>query len=272
MTRQQQSEICEILIEFMKAKSRFDEEYKSWESGGRFDFNAMDDLENKLYNLKNKTHLALRDNTEDNNGFIQKADLFDLIVGSIFHEALHLKEYIYTLRSYAPRYTSFADRQKKGRLNDYADDFLKHSMEIVREAETNLPKKAYEVNNLFEDGQLLLEEIIKKYRRNSRIIRTIFTSRDVVEKIYGEGGLASLYEKIYKNGPAEGYLRVGASFMKDGFYDAAISAFESAARILGTDEDENPVRGELLKKCQQLQKNQPSLGKKAGQLIAMVSA
>ncbi len=272
MAIDKQAEICEIIIGFMKAKVSFDSAFELWQSGGSFDFSVMDKLETKLYSLKDKTHLALRDSSDENSGWIQKADLFDLIIGSIFHEALHLKEYIYTLRSYAPRYSAFTNRKKGGRVDLYTDDFLKTSMDIVNEAKTNLPRKAYEVKKLFEDGLLLLEDIIKKYRNNSRVIRTLFTLSEIVDRVYGSGGLNLLYSRVYKNGPAEGYLRVGSCFMKDGFHNASLEAFEKAAEILEQGDEKNSLNGELLKKCRQLQKTHPSLQEKAEKLISKISS
>ncbi len=272
MAFDRQGEICEILTGFLKAKVRFDDEFESWQSVGVFDFTIMDKLEEELYHLKNRTHRTLRDGEQENSGFIQKADLFDLIIGSIFHEALHLKEYIYTLRSYAPRYNSFAGRKKNSRLDVYTDGFLKHSMAIVNEAETNLPKKAYEVKNLFEDALLLLEDIIKKHRSNSRVIRTLFTSKGVLEKVYGKSGLDVLYSRIYKNGPPEGYLRVGTSFMKDGFQDAAFKALEKAAGTAKRNNAPDSLRVDILKKCQQLQKAHPPSKERAEKLISEISS
>ncbi len=271
MAVNKQSEICEILSGFLRAKVKFEQAYRSWRETGHFDFKIMDILETELYNLKNKTHQALRNPEEGNSGFVQKADLFDLIVGSIFHETLHLKEYIYTLTSYAPRYRAYADRKKRERIDSYTDSFLKHSMAIVNEAKTHLPEKANEVKNLFDDALLLLENIIKKYRNNSRIIRTIFTSVDTVEKIYGENGLQTLYSRIYKNGPPEGYLRVGASFTKDGFHDFALEAFESAAETLNKAVSPETVRQEILKKCHQLKKKHPASKEKVERLISKIS-
>lgn len=268
MAIDKQAEICEIITGFMKAKVRFNGEFESWESAGSFDSAVMDRLEEDLYHLKSRTHLALRDGKEQNSGFIQKADLFDLIIGSIFHEALHLKEYIYTLRSYAPRYNSFAGRKKNRKLDIYTDDFLKHSMAIVNEAKTNLPKKAYEVKNLFEDALLLIEDIIKKYRSNSRVIRTLFTSSEILDRVYGENGLEALYSKIYREGPAQGYLKVGASFMKDGFHKEAFNALEKAARAAKRDGLADALGENILKKCQQLQKVYPQLKKRAEDLIS----
>ena len=271
MAIEKQDDICEILTGFMKSKVRFDREFESWQSDNTFDFASMDKLEEELYHLKNRTHLTLRDGGRENSGFIQKADLFDLIIGSIFHEALHLKEYIYTLRSYAPRYSSFAGRKRGGKLDVYTDDFLKHSMAIVNEAETNLPKKAYEVKNLFEDALLLLEDIIKKYRGNSRVIRTLFTFGGTLDEVYGKDGLDMLYSRIYRNGPSEGYLRVAASFIKDGFYEPAYKALEKAAAAAKRDEIPDSLRGDILKKCQQLQKIHPQLKEQAEKLISKIS-
>jgi hypothetical protein len=256
MEKERLSEICDLVIGFYRVKKKFEKEFKHYQKQGKFNFKAIDEMEVDLYNLKNETHAVFRHDVESNGRVPEREDLFDLIISSIFHETLHLKEYIYTLQSYETRYISFADRKKNGRIDSIQDDFLKYSREIVREAKENLPRKTTELKSLLEDALSLMEGTLKKYRTGKRLMRVLYLERELLSSIYGENGLEYIYRIMYKGGVMEGYFRVGASFLKGGFYDFAMKAFEEALSGDGGSEQENELRQEIKKKCQLLQKKQ----------------
>ena len=256
MEKERLSEICDLVIGFYRVKKKFEKEFKHYQKQGKFNFKAMDEMEVDLYNLKNKTHAVFRRDVESNGGILEREDLFDLIIGSIFHEALHLKEYVYALQSYKARYMSFADRKKTGRIDSIQDDFLKYSREIIREAKENLPRKTTELKSLLEDALSLMEGTLKKYRTSRRLMRVLYLERELLNSIYGENGLEYVYRIMYKAGAMEGYFRVGASFLKGGFHDFAIRAFEEALSADSGSDRENELRQEIKKKCQFLQKKQ----------------
>ena len=257
MEKERLDEICELVIGFYKVKEKFGKEFKHYQKQGKFNFKAIDAMEVDLYKLKNKTHTVFRNNVEASGGILEREDLFDLIIGSIFHEALHLKEYIYALQSYEARYMSFAGKKRKGRIDSIQDDFLKHSREIVREAKENLPRKTTELKSLLEDALSLMEGTLKKYRTSRRLMRILYLERDLLNSIYGENGLEYVYGIMYKGSAMEGYFRVGASFLKGGFHDFAIRAFGEALSANSSNDRENELRQEIKKKCQFLQKKQP---------------
>ena len=261
MKKDRLSKICEVVIDFYRIRGKFEKEFRYYRKEGKFRFETIDALESELYHLKSKTHDAFRYDPDSKSKILESEDLFDLIVGSIFHEALHLKEYVYTLQSYAPRYVSFAARKKDRQVENHQNNFLKYSREIVREAMESLPKKVAEVKNLFEDALSLVVRILKKHRASKRIIRILYLERELMNSVYGENGLEYIYKVMYKDGPMEGYFHVGASFLKSGFYDLAAKAFEESLNACAETDRRNELCMEIKKKCQFLEKKQPGITK-----------
>lgn len=256
---EKQNEICDLVIGFYSLKNKFGEEFACYEKSGKFNFSLFDELEKDLYRLKNRIHAVFRYGEEET---LDREYLFDLIIGSIFHEALHLKEYIYTLDSYGPRYRLLDQKERHMRTDSHQDDFIKYSREILTEAKENLPKKAIEVRNLFEDALSLLEGILRKYRGSRRLIRVLYLERELLTSIYGKNGLENVYTIMYKGGPMEGYFRVGASFLKNGFYELAVKTFEEALNRGSGSVHEAELKQEIKKRCELLQKKRPEMVEK----------
>jgi len=255
----ERQKICDLATGFYTTKAKFNKAFKHYEKmKGTFDFKVIDEFEKDLFHLKNNTHFAFRHNPE---GSLDREHLFDLIIGSIFHESLHLKEYIYTLESYEPKYR-LLEKQYLKRTDSYQDEFLKYSRGILKEAKENLPKKAIEVKSLFEDALSLLENMLKKYRTNKRLIRCLYMEREILNSTYGKNGLQNLYRFMYKGGAMEGFYRVGASFLKDGFYEPAAKAFEEAINADSGSANANELRQEIKKRCQLLQRKHPGMAEK----------
>ena len=220
--------LCELLIDFYMVTSAFEKEYARFKEKGEFAFPVMDAMEVDLFHLKNATHGIFREDTHDHEGGVNAEDLFDLVIGSIFHEALHLKEYIYTLVTYESRYRLFEKQAGSRKLAEHERDFLRYGKEIVREARENMPVKADEVRDLFRDATRQMEVILAQHRGNERVIRVLYVERELLELIYGENGLARVYEMIFPGGALEGYARAGSSFHKSGFYNEAAEAYALA--------------------------------------------
>ena len=254
----ERGKICDLATGFYRVKEKFEIAFEEYRKKGSFNFKAMDEMEKDLYHLKNEIHAVFRYGEEKS---LEREHLFDLIIGSIFHEALHVKEYIYTLESYAARYR-LLEKKRLRALETYQDEFIKYSKEIVEEAKKNLPRKTAEVKNLFEEALSLLENILRKYRSSRRIIRCLYLERELLDRVYGKNGLNHIYGIMYKGGPMEGYFRVGASFLKDGFYEPAVEAFQEALHSDCGVMNGDGLRQEIKKRCLMLQKKKPGIAKK----------
>ena len=171
-------------------------------------------MEDYLFPLKEKSHKLFRNEQE------KTRDSFDLNVSTIYHRAALVKEKEYELENYGPQFKA------SNLLAEYAK---------ILEDITDIPEKLLEIDNLFSISEERLEEILKlpENNQNKTIIRSIYLNSNLSE-IYS-GGIERLYERIYNNGPAEGYLTVAKSFYDSGFIHEAADAikcgFESVDKM-----------------------------------------
>ena len=212
--------IAEIIVDSFRIYSSFKVEYSNFRRDKKCSFFRINRLENELYDLKEATHALFRAGAEKKE--IKETDLYDLIVSSIFHEMLHLKEYIYIIEKYEPSFNNIEKRFDERNLEDFKKDFLRHSREMVGEAKLGLPLKMQGINEIVDDALKHLGQIIWANSFDGQMIRSIFTSSDLIDIVYGENGLEKLYTQIYEGGCIEGYFLVAESFEKSGFYEEAV--------------------------------------------------
>lgn len=210
--------IADIVIDSLRIFSEFKTEYENFKIEKKCNFVRIDTLEKELFVLKDETHALFRAESAEKKE-IKETDLYDLIVSSIFHEMLHLKEYIYILDKYEPSFNVLEKKLDDKGIEAFKKDFLRHSREMVGEAKLGLPLKIQGINELVNDAIMHLGQIIKVNSFNSHMLRSIYVSSNLVEKIYGKNGLEKLYDLIYEGGWIEGYFLVAESFEKSGFYD-----------------------------------------------------
>ncbi len=221
-------EVSELIEGFYRARVSYREQMDDYRKDGGFYFLRMDELEKHLYRLKNDAHRIFGGSGDLQEQHFGREHLFDLIIGSIFHEALHLKEYIYTLEQYKTRYESMAHRYKFRKTSEPQDEFIEYTERIVTEAESELPVKAENINTLFKDAVAVSQSILKKFRRNRRLNRVLYIEADLIDKVHGQGGLKKVYDLMYSLGAMEGYYQAGMSFMHGGFFEEAEEAFNKA--------------------------------------------
>src|SRR4030042_6654678 len=117
--------ILEIVRGLLLAEVAFQEIFKK-KKEGRLRFsdigNWVDDKgQSLLYNVKEQCHAIFR--YIETGPFHKKEWLLDLDIGSIFHEAMKLRENIYQIEVYRPRYLQF--KLKLGK-SAYEKDYLQH--------------------------------------------------------------------------------------------------------------------------------------------------
>ncbi|MCX5776904.1 MAG: hypothetical protein NTX32_04680 [Candidatus Firestonebacteria bacterium] len=219
------SNIASIVVDSFKVFSEFKAEYESFKKVKKCDFQSIAKMEKELFSLKEATHALVRAESGEKKE-IRETDLYDLIVSSIFHELLHLKEYIYILDKYEPSFDLIEKKLEDRNIETFKKDFLRHSREMVGEAKLGLPLKIQGINQLVEDAVRHLVQIIKANSYDGRFIRSIYMSSELVEAVYGEKGLKTLYEAVYEGGFIEGCFLVAESFSKSGFYEEALNILE----------------------------------------------
>ena len=99
-----------------------------------------------LFNLKGSCHMLFRYQGEEECSDEEK--LLDLAVGSIFHEAMKIREDLYLLEVYKPRYLQIQSSQE---ASDHESNLLQEFIKIGRRTEKRLAESIMETKRLLHD-------------------------------------------------------------------------------------------------------------------------
>ena len=106
------SGLVDTLREYLEVHERLVELFARFRSGG-LAFDSVRDLcddspNSPLFRLKERCHALFRDG-ERSDAPVRREALFDLAVGSLFHEAMKFRENFYQLVVYAPKVRSLRE-------------------------------------------------------------------------------------------------------------------------------------------------------------------
>lgn len=150
-----------------------------------------------LFRLKERVHGLFRE--RDPALPLRRGEaLFDLAVGSLFHEALKFRENLYQLEVYGPKV-----RALRAQGNEDADGLLAEFEKILRAASDRLGESLRETETLLEQTRRqlpgLLTEVAAESPGNAEVglvTRFALEERESVEGVYSEGVL-SLFEGVH---------------------------------------------------------------------------
>ena len=179
-----------------------------------------DDESSVLFRLKERTHALFRGPGGVVRGSTHREALFDLAVGSLFHEAMKLRENLYQREVYGPRVRALqtdAGEESKALFDEFekmlgaVDDRLD---EGVRELETLAQRTADQLRLLIAD------------LRDDSAVRFVTERPEEVETVFGLS-LESLLEEMYGS-VARGFESAGRSYLSSGSFEAARDCFTRA--------------------------------------------
>jgi tetratricopeptide (TPR) repeat protein len=149
--------------------------------------------------------------------------LFDLAVGSLFHEAMKLRENLYQTEIYAPK---VRDLQKAA--SGEADDLFRDFEKILNVAGARLSEALDEAEELLEHTRAQFRSLLTDYREEPLIARTLFAEREQVAEVFSDG-LDGLLAEIWGDA-SSGYLAAARSYLESAYFDEAIEALAEAER------------------------------------------
>jgi hypothetical protein len=179
-----------------------------------------DDEGSVLFRLKERTHALFRGPGGVARGSTHREALFDLAVGSLFHEAMKLRENLYQREVYGPRVRALqsdAGEESKALFDEFekmlgaVDDRLD---EGVRELETLAQRTADQL-------RLLIAE-----RPDDGAVRFVTERPEEVEAVFGIP-LEALLEEMHGS-VARGYERAGRSYLSSGAFESSRDCFARA--------------------------------------------
>jgi hypothetical protein len=176
-----------------------------------------------LYRLKERSHALFRSNGEHRSAIVRREALFDLAIGSLFHEAMKLRESLYQLEVYAPRIAS---------LREASDD---ESEELFGEFERILGRSASRIHEVVAEVRILLAQTRDQLRRlliersGERIVtRFLLARREAVSAAFPEG-FEGLLETMHGDA-TRGLIEAARSLLESAYFVEAAQTLREAAR------------------------------------------
>jgi len=180
-----------------------------------------DDERSVLFRLKERCHASFRSPEENARPMLREA-LFDLAVGSLFHEAMKFRENLYQREIYGPRVQAL--RSQAGR-NEAAlfEEFARIQEGVSERLDEGLAETEVLLSQTLEQLRLLLAA----HRDDPLIARFLAMRGEDLESAFGRS-LDQILAEVYGD-TATGYERAGHSLLCSGYYELAIRALRSAA-------------------------------------------
>ena len=182
-----------------------------------------------LYRLKERTHALFRMPRGEAREPTHREALFDLAVGSLFHEAMKLRENIYQKEVYGPRVRALhSDAEEDSKA--LFDEFEK----MLGSVEARVSEGVHELEVLAQRTADQLRLLIAQ-PPDDGAIRFMTERPDEVERVFGvplEDQLELMCGSV-----ADAMAQAGRSYLASGFFASAASRFERAIEHGGPDEE-----------------------------------
>ena len=180
-----------------------------------------DDERSVLFRLKGRCHALFRRDPGHPALAMRREALFDLAIGSLFHEAMKFRENFYQREVYGPRVRAL--RTESGGENAALfQEFEKILSAVAQRLEEGLHESEALLVRTREQLALLLAE----HRENGFVARCLIENRAEVEDVF-EAGFDALLGQIHGDA-ATGHRVAGRSYLASGYFAEAEAAFARA--------------------------------------------
>jgi len=189
-----------------------------------------DDEGSVLYRLKERCHALFRPRDAASAMSTRGEALFDLVVGSLFHEAMKFRENFYQHEIYGPRV-----RALRSGSNEEADGLFQEFEKILASVSERLAEGLMETEILIEQAVDQLRTLLAEQNHNGFVARYLIENRERVDEVF-DLPLDALFSEI-EGSPAAGFEIAGRSYLDSGFYDEAEGALATAIELGCADAD-----------------------------------
>jgi tetratricopeptide (TPR) repeat protein len=226
----QDRNILEIVRGLLLSRVAFQEIFKKYKEG-RLHFSDIgswidDKGQSLLYNLKESSHSIFRHKRKRS---IPKNEwLLDLVIGSIFHEAMKLRENIYQVEVYQPMYFQYKSRVGK---SDYEKDYIQQFERIILKAKQGVVEGMEETRSLLKDAMAQLIDLFKEGSKNTLLVRFLLENLPLLEKVYSSKKEREIFNSMFKKGFLDAFKLVGQSYLESEHYDLSSNYFSKALKI-----------------------------------------
>lgn len=230
--REEQERVASIVLRFLRARAKLDEMIARGAAAGNIPFAEIDSfVENQLFELKEDCHwLYRRQEAQDRVG-ASTAVLFDILVGSLFHQCMKVKENSYQVERYAPKYAALRKTLQRPDAPPQVATFLKEGERIIARSRRALQQEFAYAVELFNEAAIVLRHVLVENRDNATLVRTLIDNEKLVDAVYGPHSLEQLFREMYDGHPATGYLVAAGDLYDGGWYDRARELCKRARKL-----------------------------------------
>jgi hypothetical protein len=179
-----------------------------------------------LFNLKESCHMLFRYQGEEQ--CRDEERLLDLAVGSIFHEAMKIRENLYLLEVYKPRYLQQVRSSKEA--STYEKKLLQAINKIGVRTEMRLYESIIEIKRLFQDTLKQIANLLPLYKNNPVLMRFLLRNKNLLQQAIGKRKGLKIIADIFPGGLGEAYYVEGKGYLESEHYDLAAEFFNQALK------------------------------------------
>ncbi len=203
-----------------------------------------------LWRLKDLCHRLWPEDEHPRNF---EGSLIDWLIGSIFHEAMKLKENIYILNSYGPAGFKFSEPESSNRgagllRRDISVPRLARMMDInglIKRIVGDVISQMEQLAFLFGQTGYMLRTMVSGLSQNMLLIRFLVEQEDAVRTLWGEG-MDDVFADMFYGSAEQGFCAAGRSYLNGQWYSHALAMYQRAGDI-------DPGCDEAVAKIYQLQ-------------------
>ncbi len=232
-----ESGLVDIVREFLVAQRLMKRLFARYRSGD-LQFGEIHDLvadseASVLFRLKERCHALFRHGEQPSEMVMRREELFDLAVGSLFHEAMKFRENLYQREVYGPKV-----RALRSQVGREADQLFREFEKILSAASVRLDEALQETENLLAQTRDQFRLLLVDHRENALATRYLVEHRDLAEETLDDG-LEALLTELHGSASA-GYAVAARSYLDSGY-------FREANRLISRALARDPRRRDLLR-------------------------
>lgn len=224
--RQRERKVVELVRNFLLAQLIFRQQYAKFQKGD-LHFSDLVQLaddrgQSILFSLKEICHDLFRQNFSTAS---EKEQIFDLTIHSIFHLAMKMREDLYQLEIYAPKYSELRAKES---VSPEKQNLIHQFQEIISRAETSFREGMEEIAVLIQDSFRQFKELLTEYQENGLLIRFFLEDSELLKAVLGEKAQEEFFHLLFGRDEALAYRLAGESYFQSARYTQAVQTFSQA--------------------------------------------
>ncbi len=174
-----------------------------------------------LYRLKEHCHALFRPRDGASDVRMRREALFDLAVGSLFHEAMKFRENLYQQTVYGPKV-----RALRSSAGPDSDELFREFEKILSAASVRLDEAVLETEALLHQTREQLRVLLVAHRENGLVTRYLVENASLASEVFLMP-FDRLLAEIHGDA-AEGYALAARSYLASGYFAEGHRALDEA--------------------------------------------